>query len=428
MKALVVVARGLHLGYIGCYGNEWVQTPALDRLAAEGIVFDQHYADQPDAAGADRAWQTGCYHFPPLKPEDDLPGQEPRSLFGVLGEHAIATFLVYDERNRVHPATPADWRHSYPLELAGEGSLLPERVSDAMSQALMRLAPREQWLLTFDVGILLQSAECWADAAAGEEDGRIEPASVSDDSLCGELLEPEDIAHCQLQDRYASLVTCLDSALGRGVQELERRGLLDEMLIIVTSDRGQKLGEDRTRLASQLFLHEELIHIPLIVRLPGKEGAGRRIAALTQSIDILPTLFDAFGVPLPAVHGHSILPLARGEKDLLRPYACAGLRTGDTVEWALRSAEWAFLLPASDSAPYSPTESELYVKPEDRWEVNNVRQHHLEFAEGLEQTLRRFMEATARLGPLQPPELPHQEAVEEQQDQSVESAGRSIPI
>src|SRR5260370_31706046 len=96
MKALVLVASGFHLGYIGCYGNEWVQTPNLDRLAAEGIVFDQHYADQPDAAGAQRAWQTGCYRFPSATTEEKSAFPEPASLFPLLAEEGIGTSLVSD--------------------------------------------------------------------------------------------------------------------------------------------------------------------------------------------------------------------------------------------------------------------------------------------------------------------------------------------
>src|SRR5208282_2608836 len=69
MKVLVVVASGLHLGYLGCYGNLWIETPCLDRLAAEGIVFDQHYADCP-ASNFRTSW-TGRYCFPGLDGGDD---------------------------------------------------------------------------------------------------------------------------------------------------------------------------------------------------------------------------------------------------------------------------------------------------------------------------------------------------------------------
>src|SRR5438067_401782 len=64
MKVLVVTVRGWHLGYLGCYGNDWISTPALDRLAAEGVVFDQHLADVPEAATARRTWRDGRHHFP----------------------------------------------------------------------------------------------------------------------------------------------------------------------------------------------------------------------------------------------------------------------------------------------------------------------------------------------------------------------------
>ena len=53
MKVLVLAPRGLHLGFVGCYGNDWVATPNLDRLAAEGVVFDQHLLDRPDLALAE---------------------------------------------------------------------------------------------------------------------------------------------------------------------------------------------------------------------------------------------------------------------------------------------------------------------------------------------------------------------------------------
>ena len=68
MKIIVLEACGLHLGYLGCYGNDWVATPNLDRLATEGIVFDNHIADQPELR-ATTPWQersvgTGRYALP----------------------------------------------------------------------------------------------------------------------------------------------------------------------------------------------------------------------------------------------------------------------------------------------------------------------------------------------------------------------------
>src|SRR5262245_17735935 len=84
MRALVLVPRGFHLGHAGCYGNDWIATPALDRLAAEGVVFDQHFADRPDPAGACRAWRSGMYPFPPLPGEQPLTPPEQPDLLALL--------------------------------------------------------------------------------------------------------------------------------------------------------------------------------------------------------------------------------------------------------------------------------------------------------------------------------------------------------
>ena len=68
MKIIVIEAAGLHLGYVGCYGNDWVATPNLDRLAMRGIVFDWHIVAQPELALTtpwhSRSTGTGCHAFP----------------------------------------------------------------------------------------------------------------------------------------------------------------------------------------------------------------------------------------------------------------------------------------------------------------------------------------------------------------------------
>src|SRR5437868_6078042 len=52
MRILLVKTIGFHLGYLGCYGNDWIATPNLDRLAAEGVVFDQHFVRVPQVAAS----------------------------------------------------------------------------------------------------------------------------------------------------------------------------------------------------------------------------------------------------------------------------------------------------------------------------------------------------------------------------------------
>src|SRR5262249_46262411 len=72
---LVLNARALHLGFLGCYGNDWVATPHLDRLAMEGIVFDRHYVETPQFEPAGQTEVSGVewIETPALLPPWRLP-------------------------------------------------------------------------------------------------------------------------------------------------------------------------------------------------------------------------------------------------------------------------------------------------------------------------------------------------------------------
>ena len=165
-------------------------------------------------------------------------------------------------------------------------------------------------------------------------------------------------------------------------------------MIIVTADRGFPLGEHGLVGASRPWLHQELVHIPLIIRMPHGAAGGARIGALTQPVDLMPTLLEAFDLTSLDCHGSSLLPLIRGEQERIRDYACSGLEIGGELEYSLRTPDWAFLLPENPSSGgLRPLlrDRQLYVKPDDRWEVNNVLQHHFELAEQFEQVLRTFV-------------------------------------
>ena len=113
--------------------------------------------------------------------------------------------------------------------------------------------------------------------------------------------------------------------------------------------------------------------------------------ALTQPV-VMPTLLSAFGVNVQWIHGHNLLQFLRREEKPVRQYACSGVRRGQALEWSLRTPEWSFLLPMFAEQDEPPRGPQLYAQPDDRWEMNNVIQHHLELAEDLERTLREFVQ------------------------------------
>lgn len=432
MKILVLAAGNFHLGYVGCYGNDWIATPTLDRLAARGVVFDQHHADRPDAAGARRAWRTGCHGFPTLQ-SADAASPPPADLVSLLRHHGIATALVTDPRS---PA-PAEFREGWDhvQQVAGDGWDM-NQTRRSVGQALARLKGRDRWLLWVELPPLAPPWQMpeeflgpYFGEAQTEEDQDAETEGEAGSSL-EPLLDPrvgpidleDDVTFLRLQRTYAAAVSWLDEGLGELLEAVEAKCSADELTVVFTADRGLPLGEHGIVGEVQPWLHEELIHLPFIIRLPGDAEAGRRVNALTQPTDLLPTVLDWLKIPVPEVHGHSLLPLLRGDVEQLRPYACAGLEVDGAVEWGLRTPEWWFLLPVWLEPGDRPRAAQLYVKPDDRWEQNNVLQHYLELTEHLEQTLRGFAEATRQPGPLRPPELRDIEA-----ELAAQAAGPGTP-
>jgi arylsulfatase A-like enzyme len=415
MKAVVLVARGLQLGALGCYGNPWIDTPALDGLAAEGIVFDRHFADAADPAGARRAWRSGRYRLP-----DPAAAHEVHSapdLLDALRAQGIHTCLIVEDSQPVPDDSATGWEEAERVMAEGETTPL-EATLEAAGAALLRLDQRDNWLLWIDLATPLPPwnvpeefqapyfTEEPAEDVEEEEEPASEPLTPLTEIAPGPVDPDDDYLYLSLQTSYAAAVTYLDAGVGQLLESLAGIEGGDEVLILVTTDVGQNLGEHGIVGPVRAWLHDEVIHLPLIVRLPGRAEGGRRVDALTQAVDLAATLADWFRAPLPHAHGHSLLPLVRGEVETIRPYACAGLQVGEAIEYTLRTPDRAFLLPLRTSADEAARTPRLYVKPDDRWEVNDVLQHHQELAQQLEKTLRDFVTAASRPGSLQPPPLP----------------------
>jgi len=223
-----------------------------------------------------------------------------------------------------------------------------------------------------------------------QEQEQEDPLTPWPDPPVGTIHIEDDIDFCRLQSTFAGAVSYLDAGIGVLLEELEKLGLANDCAVILTSDHGQPLGEHGFCGPYRPWLHDELLHVPLLMRLPGQPAKGARVSALTQNVDLAPTLLELFGLTLPPeLQGRSLLPLAREEGGAAtREFACSALRIGESIEACLRTPEWSYLLPLRSAPGDVPRKPQLFVKPDDRWEVNDVIQHHLERAEALERTLR----------------------------------------
>jgi arylsulfatase A-like enzyme len=141
--------------------------------------------------------------------------------------------------------------------------------------------------------------------------------------------------------------------------------------------------------APRPWLHDELVHVPLILRMPKAADAGLRVSALTQPVDLLPTFMEILGQPLQR---RGLWPLLRGEVTELRSFAFAAMRVGAFESWLMRTMDAAFHLHIAQPEHEAPRAPQLFLKPEDRWEVNDMCQRLGDTAEDMERALRAFAE------------------------------------
>ena len=427
MNTVIITLRSCPVGALGFYGNEWIATPNLDRLASEGIVFDRHISDCPTPEAAHQAWRTGKHQTPRI----NSPNRKPDGggdLVASLKAAGVRTMLVQHTRTANDPAPDfyAGWDERFVIRPADGPASPMESLFHQLPDVLEKLRTFDSWCLWIELDRLVtpwdipqdvfdayiedlfeeeeptprvEVQEREADELATDdedEDDEPEPIPVKRDPVPAwhnpttGWFDVEDLPSWELLHRsFAAALTTFDADLGRLFTMFRDRGVDQSATWFLTADRGYPLGEHGLIGYHRPWLHEELVHVPLIVRLPNAEEGGRRVTIFTQPADLMPTLLAAHGVASEATDGVNLLPHLRGETRTVRPFACSGFVQESASEWAIRTPEWAYLLPTSahpdDDDPREPL---LFEKPDDRWEVNDLRIRNLGHADDLEKLLR----------------------------------------
>lgn len=135
------------------------------------------------------------------------------------------------------------------------------------------------------------------------------------EEFIGRQLKGDDLLKWKYQRYIKDYVRCIksiDDEVGRLVAYLEKEGLMDNTVIVYTSDQGFYMGEHGW--FDKRFMYEESFRTPLIIRYPGKMKAGSECTALVQNIDYAPTYLDIAGIEKPDfMVGTSLVPLLGGE-------------------------------------------------------------------------------------------------------------------
>jgi hypothetical protein len=408
MNAVVVSLGGLHAGLLGCYGGASIETPALDRLAANGFVFDQCIVERPCPITTRRNWWSGQRQYrssaastTAQDPAHHQVSGEGESLVAALRRGGWHTVLVRDTGTLVD-------RSSAPVS-DFETILEIERREQDTTDAVFETA--KQWLSSHSASPLAKSPfllfiDCYGahppwlgvpdeiEFAEGDVDSGPEPDdSVELDDEFDDAADLEGPSEADSDEAAPSEtspilpIAChLDLQLGEFLDWLETTPAWRETMMLVTSDFGipaGRGGHSESQASAPMELTEGHTHVPLVMRLPRMESGGRS-AAIVQPIDVLATVIDALGCNLAApIDGASLLPICRFEQRSVRDYAL--LNTPGAAR-AVRTLHWFLLQSAGDSERGGP-EPRLFVKPEDRWDHDDVSKQYPEVVADLQKIL-----------------------------------------
>jgi len=356
-NVVVWLVDTLRADHLGCYGGPRPTSPRLDRLARDGVLFENVHAasnwTQPAVAALLSGRLPGAFDASFGSP---LPAGVPlvAELFAQAGYDTagytctVATaarfgfgrgFKDYEELDEL---LDGDARRKRADAVYGA-----DRLVAAASRFLQRRAqppPDERpfflWLHLVDQHAPYggpRAAESFASAYDGPIDGSVE--SIAQASRNGYAYTEADRRH--VADLYDDDVRFNDEQLGRLVDELARLGLLEDTLIVVVSDHGEELWERGALGHGNADLHAEQTHVPLVLHWPAGLPAGRRVPALVGGVDLCPTLLELCGLPpLPESDGVSRAGLARGADGAGAPVLLVDRCRPQDAGSALRTADW----------------------------------------------------------------------------------------
>ncbi len=439
---VICVIDAARVDHIGCYGYPRETTPNIDRLGADSVVFEQHFCQYPDTAPSTASLLTSLY------PDTHLTtagGGLSRSVFtlakglksagfhtaffssnyrgsGLTGigrdfELTRAFGPSWDGRGRGRRAgLPDDAPESRPAQLkvrSPEGllTLIADWLNEGLSEPFLAYIHFLPPHLPYDAPDEMKRVfagkhppNFWRGGYAFRG---IKPRKVT-----SEHASPGP----RLVNLYDANLLWADWAVGELERLLREADVFDNTLVIVTADHGETFGEHGYKWHPDCP-YDEAIRIPLLVRFPGEARPVGRVRALSQTIDLLPTILDLYQIPYPEdqVQGRSLLPLLTGEVEEVNEYIFCRAG-GQPPAYIVHDLCFALLLYQGGKL------RALYDLETDPWQTRNVIEEQPERAAELIQAFRQFamtqrrppldfLDPDAKVGPL--PTVPEVELSDE---------------
>lgn len=405
----LIVIDAASAPYFGCYGDTHGTSPNIDRLAAESVLFEQAYSQTATTITSTASLLTGVRatthlmkietrlpeEFPTLAQMLSKQGMKAQGFIGNPLAGAARTGLargydhcvqVYDleslkgkrakeETSRFYVTLPKDINAEVFKALPGFGAggsfayihyLQPHKPYD----------PPREYREGLPCGALT-----WKDLHVlfelGNEEGRASASTIR-----------------QLKARYRANIRYVDAGVGKLLDRLKRDGLYDESLIVLMSDHGDAFFKHR-RFGHNSTLYDDMTRIPLMVKLPLSDGVGpRRVKQLVETIDVLPTLFDYLGLPIPnRFEGDSLLPLITGSaRELGHPEVVTCVMSRQIHAIRVGDYKYIFNLPRAAQRQYLRTAEELYDLRADPDEQDNLARTKRDVAQALRRKLESMVD------------------------------------
>jgi len=342
---------------LSCYGSRLVDTPNIDGFAAEGVRFTNAASPVPLTLPAHASIMTGLYP----------PGHGVRENVGYVLDERIPTLAELLAKGGW---ATGGFVSAFVLDHQwGIGRGFDRYFDDFDLQGVETAGAANMGSVQRDGADTVAAAVRWLDERPA---GRpfflwlhlYDPH---------EPYTPREPFGSRFPGRpYDGEVAYTDSLVGDFRGALERRGLLEDALVVITSDHGEGLGDHGEEFHG-FFVYDTTVHAALIVRLPERAAGGRVVAGAVSHVDLLPTILDLAGLAVPErVHGRSLTPLLAGRgADWSRPVYSESL-------YALLHYGWAPLraIRTDRFKLIDAPRAELYDLAEDPSELTNL--HGLE--------------------------------------------------
>jgi arylsulfatase A-like enzyme len=333
---------------LGCYGNSALRTPNLDRLASEGMRFDNCFVASPQCSPNRSAILTGCtpHTTSTSRLHTPMPPWEPTFL-----EPLKQIGYFTGAFRKVHQGSAFDRRWDF---------YAPK--SEPFEQFFDALAPDRPFFL--HVGF----HEPHRPYHPGTFSPPHDPAAVRRPAFLPDTpAVRQDLAH------YADAIAHMDAECGQIFDLLRRRSLAENTLVVFTGDNGMPFPRAKGSL------YDPGLRVPLLARWPGRIPAGSICKFLISHVDLAPTWLEAAGLPKPdKMQGRSFLPLLLGRTFEPRQavFSERNWHNHFDPQRSVRTSRYKLIFNAAPHFPYRPA-SDLEASPTWQEMVRLARQGKL---------------------------------------------------